>query len=60
MNFYFVVSLAVVFGLLAWWLFLAVSGFRDKSFIPQAKSVPVERLGRWANSLISILQFWRF
>lgn len=59
MNFYFMVSLAVVFGLLTWWLLLAISGFRDKSFNPRTKSVPIGRLGRWANSLSSILRFWR-
>jgi len=60
MNFYFVVSLAVVFGLPAWWLLLAVSGYRDESSIPRAKGVPMEgrELSRLVNSLITILYFW--
>jgi tetratricopeptide (TPR) repeat protein len=31
MNFYIIVSLVAVFGLLLWWLFLAISALRNES-----------------------------
>ncbi|GEM_PF-2341518 len=31
MDFYIIVSLVVVFGLLVWWLFLAISALRNES-----------------------------
>jgi 4-amino-4-deoxy-L-arabinose transferase-like glycosyltransferase len=31
MDFYIIVSLVVVFGLLLWWLFLAISALRNES-----------------------------
>lgn len=59
MDFYIIVSLAAVYGLLAWWLFLAVSGYRDEFSIPRAESVPISWHSRLANSLITIFSFWR-
>lgn len=59
MEFYMMVSLGVIFGLLAWWLFLAISGYRDEFSISRAENAPMSWRGRLANSLITIFSFWR-
>ena len=56
MNIYALISLAVVFGLLIWWLFMALSGLRKEEEI--RKDLPVKcpaqrRIKNQANSLIS-------
>lgn len=37
MDFYIVVSLVVVFGLIAWWSFLAISAIRNEFAIHEIK-----------------------
>jgi hypothetical protein len=44
MDFYMIISLATVFGLLSWWLYLAISGLRDESSTQQAESVTRQNL----------------
>ena len=52
MDFYMIFSLATVFGLLAWWLYLAISGLRDESSTQQAECVTRQKPLGLANSLI--------
>jgi hypothetical protein len=39
MDFYIVVSLVVVFGLIAWWSFLAISALRNEFVIHEDKDI---------------------
>ena len=39
MDFYIVVSLVVVFGLIAWWSFLAISAIRNEFAIHEDKGI---------------------
>lgn len=52
MDYYIIISLFTVFGLLAWWLFLAISGHRDESSLQGAESVTKEMPSELANALI--------
>jgi hypothetical protein len=54
MDFYIMISLATVFGLLAWWLYLAFSGLKDESSIQRAEDVTRQKPLGLENSLISI------
>jgi hypothetical protein len=54
MDLYIIISLATVFGLMAWWLYLAFSGLRDESSIQRAKGVTRQKPLGLTNSLISI------
>jgi len=53
MNIYLVLSLMVVFGLLSWWSFLAITAIGRDPSIRQAKCT------RLANYLVSIVHIWR-
>jgi hypothetical protein len=53
MNFYIVLSLAIVFSLLIWWSYLAISGIRNASLVQQR--VSSRRFSRLANYLISMV-----
>ena len=59
MDFYIVLSLATVLGLISWWSFLAITALRDESSIQQDKSVSSRRFSRLANYLISMVHSWR-
>jgi hypothetical protein len=55
-NIYALISLAVVFGLLIWWLFLVLSGLRKEEEMRKdlpAKCPAQRRPKNLANSLIS-------
>jgi len=54
MDFYIMISLATVSGLLAWWLYLAITGLRDESSIQRAESATRQKPVGSANSMISI------
>jgi hypothetical protein len=54
MDFYIILSLAMVLGLPAWWLYLAISGLRDESSIQRAEGVTRKEPLGLANSLTSI------
>ena len=54
MDLYIIISLAVVLGLSAWWLYLAISGLRDESSIRRAEGVTGQEPLGLANSLASI------
>ncbi len=57
MDFYITISLVTVIGLLAWWLFLAISGLRrDESSTKQAEGVTRKKPVGLANSLISMFR----
>jgi len=60
MDFYMIISLATVFGLLAWWLYLAFSGLRDESSTQQAEGVTRQKPLGLANSLNSIFRSCRY
>ena len=56
MNIYALISLAVVFGLLIWWLFLALSGLRKEEEVSKdlpAKCPAQRRLKKPGHSMIS-------
>ena len=57
MNYYVVLSLVVVFGLLSWWSYLAISGIRNASLVQQRGSS--RRFSRVVNYLISIVYSFR-
>ena len=59
MDFYIVLSLATVLGLICWWSFLAITALRDESSIQQDKSVSSRRFSRLANYLISMVHSGR-
>jgi len=52
MDFYIIISLATVFGLLAWWLYLAIFGLRDESYIRQPDDVARQKHVGLENSLV--------
>jgi hypothetical protein len=54
MDFYIIISLATVFGLLAWWLYLAISGLRDESSTRQPEAVARHKHVGLENPLNSI------
>jgi hypothetical protein len=54
MDSYIMISLAMVLGLPAWWLYLAISGLRDESYIQRAEDVASQEPLGLANSLKSI------
>ena len=56
MDFYIIISLATVFGLLAWWLYLVISALRDESSISQAEGFAGQKHVGLENSLNSIFR----